>query len=82
MTIIRSLGGRLVIGMRDTGLTAYSTDFGTTWYPGPKIGTSAATARNLVAGDGNFLELDTGGGSNGAQVSIAAGDPNTVAMGT
>ena len=81
MTIIRNLG-QLVLGIRDTGATAYSTDFGATWYCGPTIGTAGATSRGLVAGDGNFLQLDTGGTTDGAQVSIAAGDPNAIAMGT
>lgn len=72
----------LVAAITSDGYILHSTDAGATWYIGPNIGTSGATSRALFAGDGNLLELDTGGGSDGSQSSIRTGTPNRIAVGT
>jgi photosystem II stability/assembly factor-like uncharacterized protein len=72
----------LIVGLNTDGSLLYSSDGGVTWYTGPmRVGTAGATARSLWPGDGGFLELDTGGGSDGSHHSICTAQPNAQTVG-
>jgi hypothetical protein len=72
----------VVVGLTSSGQIQYSLDSGFTWYPGPSVGTIGASARSIWPGDGGFLELDTGGGSDGSAASIQCGAPRRLAITT
>lgn len=72
----------LIVGLSSDGYIYYSVDYGVTWYVSRFVGTAAATARSIWPGDGGFLELDTGGSSDGVQASIRTGKANRIAVTT
>jgi hypothetical protein len=71
----------LVCGITSDGYAIFSVDGGTTWYVAQQLGPGGATARAIWAGNGGFLEFDTGGTSDHVVTSVPAGKDNAIAVG-